>query len=51
MKLHQGKFRLDILKKFFIERVFDLWNRLPRIMPPNLSEFKECLDNALSHMI
>ncbi|KAK4818505.1 LOW QUALITY PROTEIN: hypothetical protein QYF61_014318 [Mycteria americana] len=53
MKLRQGKFRLDIRKRFLTERVVAHWNRLPReaVMAPSLSEFKKRLDNALSHMM
>jgi len=29
-QLHQGKFRLDVRKRFFTERVFVHCNRLPR---------------------
>ncbi|KAK4827052.1 hypothetical protein QYF61_013236 [Mycteria americana] len=53
MKLHQGKFRLDIRKRFFTKRVVGHWNRLPKeaVLAPSLSEFKEHLDNTLSHMV
>lgn len=52
MKLHQGKFRLDI-RRFFTEKVVSLWNRLPReaVMAQSLSEFREHLDKALSHTV
>ena len=50
MKLHEGKFRLDIRRRFFTEKVVGHWNRLPRevVMAPSLSEFKEGLDNEHS---
>ena len=53
MKLHQGKFRLDIRERLFTERVVSAWNRLPRevVTAPSLSEFKERLDNALVHTV
>ncbi|KAK4827811.1 hypothetical protein QYF61_021803 [Mycteria americana] len=53
MKLRQGKLRLDIRKRFFTERVVGHWNRLPRevVMAPSLSEFKEHLNDTLSHMV
>ncbi|KFM04365.1 hypothetical protein AS27_08058, partial [Aptenodytes forsteri] len=50
-KLHQGRFRLDIRKHFFTERVVKHWNRLPREDAPSLSVFRRHLDNALNNML
>ncbi|KFV58102.1 hypothetical protein N341_07992, partial [Tyto alba] len=47
-KLKEGKFILDIRKKFFIGRVVKHWNRLPRetVAAPSLEGFKARLDGA-----
>ncbi|KFP20136.1 hypothetical protein Z169_06613, partial [Egretta garzetta] len=52
-KLKQGRFRLDIRKKFFTMRVVKHWNRLPRevVVAPSLATFKAGLDGALSSLI
>ncbi|KFP17788.1 hypothetical protein Z169_11015, partial [Egretta garzetta] len=52
-KLKQGRFRLDIRKKFFTMRVVKHCNRLPRevVEAPSLEAFKARLDGALSNLI
>ncbi|KFW68364.1 hypothetical protein AS28_09642, partial [Pygoscelis adeliae] len=52
-KLKEGRFRLDIRKKFFTMRVVRHWNRLPRevVDVPSLEEFKVRLDEALSNLV
>ena len=52
-KLEEGKFRLDIRKKFFTVRVVRHWNRFPReaVDAPSLKAFKARLDWALSNLV
>ncbi|KAK4811092.1 hypothetical protein QYF61_016378 [Mycteria americana] len=58
-KLKEGRFRLDIRKKFFydvvniIKKLLKHWNRLPRevVDASSLEVFKVRLDEALSNLI
>ena len=52
-KLRQGRFRLDIRKKFFTQRVVMHWNRLPKeaVDTPSLEALKARLDVALGSLV
>ncbi|KGL97760.1 hypothetical protein N301_06872, partial [Charadrius vociferus] len=53
IKLEEGRFRLNIRKKFFTLRVVRHWNRLPREVfeAPSLEVFKARLDVALGNLV
>jgi len=52
-KLKEGRFSLDIRKKFFTMGVVRHWNWLPRevVGAPSLETFKARLDRALSNLV
>jgi len=49
----EGRFRLDVRKKFFTMRVVRHWNRSPReaVDTPSLKVVKARLDGALSNLV
>jgi len=51
--LHQGRFRSDIRKDFFPERIVIHWHRLPRVRveSQSLEGFKKQIDVVLKDMV
>ena len=52
LKLRQGRFRLDIRKNFFTERLVKHWNRLPRKWCSHHPwRYLRCVDVVLRDMV
>ena len=53
LKLRQGRFRLEITKILYTERVVKHWNRLSRevVASPPLEMVKKCVDMALQDVV
>ena len=52
-KLKEGRFRLEVRRKFFTQRVVRHWNRLPRevVDASSLEVFKARLDGAMINLV
>ena len=52
-KPRQGRFRLDIRRKFFTQRLVTHWTRLPKevVDVPSLDAFMDRLDMTLSSLV
>ena len=52
-KLRQGRYSLDIRRKFFTQKVVTNWNGLPRevVDAPSLEAFKGRLDVTLGSLV
>ena len=52
-KLKEGRFRLDVRRKFFTQRVVMHWNGMPRgaVDAPSLEAFKARLNKALGNLM